>query len=82
MSINVGNATPAKLVPASTEDQGLINVKNTGANPVMLSKTSSATFATGSYSLAAATGIQVSLNPGEELYGICSSGLTSTVDVI
>jgi hypothetical protein len=81
MAINVGNASAAKLIAASTEDQ-LVNVKNTGTNPIVLGKTSAVTAATGAYSLAGGASIQVSLNAGEELYGICAAAQTSTVDAI
>jgi hypothetical protein len=80
MAINVGNASAAKLWAATTEHH-LITVKNTGSNAITLGRSSGVASGVG-MALAAAGTQQVHLAPGEELYGICASGQTSTADVI
>jgi hypothetical protein len=82
MSIAVGNASAAKLIAAST-DEHLRQVHNTGTNPVTMGRSSAITAAaTNGFVLAGGGTIQVHLQEGEELYGICASTFTSTVEVI
>lgn len=82
MSIAVGNASAVKLIAAST-DEHLRQVHNTGTNPVTLGRSSSITAtAPNGFGLAATAMVQVHLQEGEELYGICGGALTSTVEVI
>jgi hypothetical protein len=80
MAVNVGNATAAKIIAATIDDH-MWNVHNTGANPVTLGKTSALVAGQG-FTLASATTIPVDLEGGEELYGICGAGLTTTIEVL
>lgn len=83
MAINVGNASAAKIVSSSSGGDRLIQVRNTGANPVSLGKSSAITAGgTGTLTLANGTSTQVDIETGEELYGICASGLTTTIETL
>jgi hypothetical protein len=57
-------------------------IKNTGGtNALTLSRSSGVVAGTG-FALAPGASQQVWMEAGEQMYGICASGLTTTVDVI